>query len=62
MTVQLGAPFVFDFNMSQDAKTVKIEGKSVLVVGRGKETYQRLWNCVATPEVYLRKAGTEEVL
>lgn len=58
--VELGAPFSFDFKVSQDEKTLTVDGKSVCVVGRGGETYQRMWNCVLTPEVNLRKAGSKK--
>ena len=58
MTVELGAPFGFDFDFSQDEETLTIQGGSVVVTGKSKETYQRLWNCVVHPEVMIRKAGT----
>jgi hypothetical protein len=56
--VELGAPFGFAFDFTQDDEQVKIEGTSIVVTGRGGETYQRLWNCVLAPEVNLRKAGS----
>jgi len=58
--VELGAPFGFDFKVAQDEKTLTVDGKSVCVVGRGGETYQRLWNCVLTPEVNVRKTGSKK--
>lgn len=58
--VELGAPFGFDFKVSQDETTLTVEGKSICVVGRGGETYQRLWNCVLTPEVNVRKEGAKK--
>jgi hypothetical protein len=56
--MELGAPFEFDFDVVQDENTITVKGDTIVVVGRGGETYQRLWNCVLTPEVNLRKAGT----
>lgn len=56
--VELGAPFGFAFELTQDESTVKLDGNSIVVTGRGGETYQRLWNCVLAPEVLLRKEGT----
>lgn len=58
--VELGAPFNVDFAVKQDADTVTVIGPSILVTGRGGETYQRLWNCVLAPEVNLRKAGSSK--
>jgi hypothetical protein len=56
--VELGMPLKLDFEIKQDAETVTVVSPSLAVVGRGGETYQRLWNCVLTPEVNVRKAGT----
>jgi len=56
--IELGMPLKLDFEVKQDEETVTVMGPSVVVVGRGGETYQRLWNCVLTPEVNIRKAGT----
>jgi hypothetical protein len=58
-TAELGAPFGFDFEFTQDEQSVTVKGPSVVVTGRGHETYQRLWNCVPTPDVFLRRAGTK---
>lgn len=58
--LELGAPFSFDFKVLQDDTTLTVDGKSISVVGRGGETYQRMWNCVLTPEVNLRKAGSKK--
>ncbi|MEQ1891564.1 MAG: hypothetical protein ABL998_03390 [Planctomycetota bacterium] len=58
--VELGAPFGFDFKVAQDEKTLTVQGKTIAVVGRGGETYQRLWNCVLTPEVNVRKEGAKK--
>jgi hypothetical protein len=59
-TMEIGAPFGFSFTFSQNAETVTIEGTSLAVVGRGKETYQRFWNCVPSAEVSLRKVGSKK--
>ena len=56
--IELGAPFGFEFKLSQNDETVVVEGKSIMITGREGETYQRLWNCVLTPEVHMRKAGS----
>lgn len=56
--MELGAPFGFEFEFKQDDETVTVVGPSIAVIGRGGETYQRMWNCVVTPEVLLRKAGS----
>lgn len=58
--VELGAPFNVDFEVKQDNDTVTVVGPTVVVTGRGGETYQRLWNCVLAPEVNLRKAGSSK--
>ncbi|NOT31583.1 MAG: hypothetical protein HOP15_14135 [Planctomycetes bacterium] len=56
--LELGAPFVFDFKYAQNEESVTVEGPTIVVTGRGGETYQRLWNCVLAPEVHLRKVGS----
>jgi len=58
--MELGAPFGFDFKVSQNDESITVEGPSIVVTGRGGETYQRLWNCVLTPEVNLRKQGSSK--
>ncbi len=58
--VELGEPFRLDFALTQDEQSVTVQGKTILVIGRGRETYQRLWNCVPRPEVHMRKAGTSK--
>ena len=58
MKVELGAPFGFDFKYTQDEETISVEGSSIVVSGRGGESYQRLWNCVPIVEVNVRKAGS----
>jgi hypothetical protein len=58
--LELGAPFILDFKVKQDEETVTVEGPSIVVAGRGGETYQRLWNCVLSPEINLRKAGSSK--
>jgi hypothetical protein len=56
--VELGAPFGFDFDFTQDDERVTVDGGSIVVTGRGRETYQRLWNCVVHPELESRRAGS----
>ncbi|MCZ6598326.1 MAG: hypothetical protein O7B99_11855, partial [Planctomycetota bacterium] len=58
-TIELGAPFGLDFVIEQDDETVTIVGDTVLVTGRTRETYQRLWNCTVQPDVSVRRAGTK---
>jgi len=58
--VALGAPFSIDFDFTQDAQTLTVLGKTVVVTGRGNETYQRLWNCVLEPDVWVRRAGSKK--
>lgn len=58
--IEMGAPFGFYFKFTQDEKTVTVEGASVVVTGRGTETYQRFWNCVPQVEVNLRKEGAKK--
>lgn len=56
--LELGAPFAFDFKFAENEESVTVAGPTIVVTGRGGETYQRLWNCVLTPEVHLRKVGS----
>jgi hypothetical protein len=55
--VELGEPFGFDFVTHEDDAKLTVVGPSVVVTGKAKETYQRLWNCVVRPEVLTREAG-----
>jgi len=57
--VKLGAPYGFDFETSVDDSSVLVVGKSVCVVGRGGERYERVWNAVPRPDVSVRKAGSK---
>jgi len=58
-TAKLGAPFGFDFHVSQDANSATVVGVSISVLGSANESYQRLWNCVVRPEVSMREEGTK---
>lgn len=58
--VELGSPFSFDFSFRQDDTSFTVEGASVVVTGKAGETYQRLWNCVAQPEVSTRRVGSKK--
>lgn len=60
LVMELGEPFGLDFRVVQDDEKVKVVGASVVVTGRGAETYQRLWNCVVQPEVNSREAGKKK--
>lgn len=60
LTIELGAPFGFEFEVRQNAENVTVVGNTVFVSGRGGETYQRLWNCVVTPDAVARKVGTKK--
>jgi hypothetical protein len=57
--VEIGAPYGFDFEASVDDSSVLVVGKSVVVVGRGGERYERVWNAVPRPDVTVRKAGSK---
>lgn len=56
---ELGAPFGFDFAMKKDGDKLTIQGRSVRVVGKAGERYERTWNCVPIPEVGFRKKGSK---
>jgi hypothetical protein len=57
-TLEIGEPFGFDFTVTQNEQEITIQGKSIAVTGRGRETYQRLWNCAVEPTISVRKGGT----
>jgi hypothetical protein len=57
--VSLGAPFGFDFRFKRDGSKLTVEGKTVSVIGKSQERYERPWNCVPRPEVTWRKKGTK---
>lgn len=59
-TLELGAPYGFDFKTSLDGETLTLTGQSVVVVGSAGERYERVWNCVPRPEVSWRKTGTKK--
>ena len=58
--VELGGPFGFDFKTSRTQDGVTVLGKSVVVTGARGERYERPWNCVARPEVSVRKQGQKK--
>ena len=58
-TVQLGAPFGFDFEAEHKGESLTVKGESVIVVGVKGERYERLWNCAPRPELVWRKAGSK---
>lgn len=57
--VPLGAPFGFDFRFRRDGGKLTVEGKTVSMIGKSQERYERPWNCVPRPEVSWRKKGTK---
>jgi hypothetical protein len=58
-TIELGAPFGFDFKAEIDDREILVSGTSVVVVGRGGERYERVWGAVPRPGVSYRKAGSK---
>lgn len=57
--VELGAPFGIDFvTIKEEEKTV-VHGRSVRVVGKAGERYERTWNCIVVPEAGFRKKGAK---
>lgn len=58
-TIELGAPFSFDFQFEHSGSSLKVKGASVVVLGIGGERYERLWDCVPRPEVSWREAGAK---
>jgi hypothetical protein len=58
--VELGAPYGFDFKIERSGEHVTVVGKSVVVIGKAGERYERTWNCVPRPEASWRKAGTKK--
>ena len=59
VTVSLGGPFGFDWKHTVEGENLKVEGMSVVVVGKNGERYQRAWGCIPRPEVSWRKKGTK---
>ena len=59
-TVELGAPFGFDFLAERSEDGVTVQGKSVVVTGRAGERYERAWNCAPRPEISVRKKGSKK--
>ncbi|MCB9916390.1 MAG: hypothetical protein H6828_14775 [Planctomycetes bacterium] len=59
-TVELGAPFSFDFTFEEDEHSITLKGNSVVIVGAAGERYERPWNCVPRPEVSWREAGAKK--
>ena len=59
-TVELGAPFGFDFEFTQSDEAVEVKTSSIFVTGKSGESYQRVWGAVPQVEVHLRKAGSKK--
>ncbi len=57
--IPIGAPYGFDFEARVDEDSVLVVGKSVCVIGRSGERYERVWNAVPRPSVSLRKPGSK---
>ncbi len=57
--VPFGAPYSFDFSQTLKDGMLTVKGSSVTLIGASFERYERLWNCVAKPELAWRKAGTK---
>ena len=60
MVVELGGPFAFDFKADQDPKGCQVIGKTVAIVGKAGERYERPWLCVPKPLAAARKAGAKK--
>ncbi|HED67017.1 MAG TPA: hypothetical protein ENJ09_15855 [Planctomycetes bacterium] len=58
--VELGAPFGFDFQFSEDEGSVTVRGETVVVTGRGGEVYERFWNCIPHCEASVRAQGAKK--
>ncbi len=58
--IEMGSPFGFDFELQQTDDSVTVVGASVVVTGRGRETYQRMYACVPSPEASERRAGSKK--
>lgn len=56
--VSLGKPFGFDFDFKTEGETIKVIGKTVVVVGSAGEHYERIWNARPRPVVSWRKVGS----
>lgn len=59
VTVELGSPFNYDFRFKRDGDELTVDGKSVVVIGKSLERYERAWNAVPRPDVSWRKAGSK---
>lgn len=58
-TIELGGPFDFDCKLAKDGDKLTIVGRSVRVVGKAGERYERVWNAVPIPEAGFRKKGSK---
>ncbi|MEL6713683.1 MAG: hypothetical protein AAFP86_07910, partial [Planctomycetota bacterium] len=57
LVVEFGQPYGFLFEYETGGGSVTVEGKSVQVVGKGGEIYDRFYNCVPVVEASVRKKG-----
>lgn len=58
-TVELGAPFGFEFKYEVDDEVITIDGTDVVITGKQGERYERTWNCVPKPEISFRKEDSK---
>lgn len=59
--IVLGEPYDIDFTAKDgEGGDVTVQGGSLAVLGSAGERYERLWNCVLQPEVFVRKVGTKK--
>jgi uncharacterized protein YukE len=59
-SVELGAPFGFDFVFEEEGKNLTVTGNTIVVTGVAGERYERPWNCVARPSASYRKKGDKK--
>lgn len=59
LEVAFGAPYAFDFEVSNDGDTATVKGMSVQVIGAGGEAYDRFYGVVPQPEASVRKKGSK---
>ncbi len=53
----IGGPYWFGFKRDLGREDVTVQGASVTVWGAEGEQYERFWQCVPRPDVFVRKPG-----